>query len=61
MNEDQVSGAVDKAKGKVKEGWGNLTDDPATKGEGLVDQAKGTVKQKQGDFKEEVKSEIDKA
>ncbi|MDQ2840417.1 MAG: CsbD family protein [Acidobacteriota bacterium] len=61
MNNDQVSGTVDQAKGKVKEQWGKLTDDPATQGSGLVDQAKGKVERIQGDAKEEVKDEIDKS
>ena len=37
-------GAVDNAKGKVKEAAGDLTDDKDLKNEGKVDQASGSVK-----------------
>jgi uncharacterized protein YjbJ (UPF0337 family) len=37
-------GTVDKAKGKVKEAAGDLTDDQSLKNEGKVDKATGSVK-----------------
>ncbi len=39
-----MSGAVDKAKGRVKEAVGALTDDPKLKREGRIDQGAGSVK-----------------
>ena len=38
------SGTVDKAKGRVKEAAGALTDDKKLKGEGKADQLAGKVK-----------------
>ncbi len=39
-----MAGTVDKAKGRIKEAAGVLTDDPALKREGKIDQAAGDVK-----------------
>ncbi|MEX0760022.1 MAG: CsbD family protein [Tistlia sp.] len=40
-----MSGATDKAKGKVKEVAGKVTGDRRTESEGKTDQAKGKVKE----------------
>jgi uncharacterized protein YjbJ (UPF0337 family) len=42
--ETEMAGTLDKAKGRVKEAAGALTDDPALKREGKIDQAAGDVK-----------------
>src|SRR5690349_15579003 len=39
-----MAGTLDKAKGRIKEAAGALTDDPALKREGKIDQATGDVK-----------------
>lgn len=39
-----MAGNLDKAKGRVKEAAGALTDDPALKREGKLDQLAGDVK-----------------
>ena len=39
-----MAGTLDKAKGRIKEAAGALTDDPALKREGKIDQAAGSVK-----------------
>jgi uncharacterized protein YjbJ (UPF0337 family) len=39
-----MAGTVDKAKGRIKEAAGALTDDPALKREGKLDQLAGDVK-----------------
>jgi uncharacterized protein YjbJ (UPF0337 family) len=39
-----MAGTIDKAKGRIKEAAGALTDDPALKREGKIDQATGDVK-----------------
>ncbi len=61
MNEEQVTGKWDEAKGKVKEEWGKATNSPSTQAEGLADQAKGKVKSTYGDGKEAAKDAIDDA
>jgi uncharacterized protein YjbJ (UPF0337 family) len=39
-----MAGTLDKAKGRIKEAAGVLTDDPALKREGKLDQLAGDVK-----------------
>ena len=39
-----MAGTLDKAKGRIKEAVGALTDDPALKREGKIDQLTGDVK-----------------
>ncbi len=60
MEKEHVTGKVDEAKGKAKQGIGKATDDPGLQGEGVVDEAKGKVKQTYGDIKEAIK-DSDKA
>jgi uncharacterized protein YjbJ (UPF0337 family) len=42
---DKVNNAADEAKGKVKEGVGDATDNPRLETEGQVDQDKANLKQ----------------
>lgn len=51
-------GAVDKAKGRVKEAAGDLSDDTSLKNEGRVDRATGNVKDKVGDAGDKVKDVV---
>jgi uncharacterized protein YjbJ (UPF0337 family) len=44
--ETQTMGAIDKTKGKIKEGTGALTDDEALKKKGQADQKRGEAKDK---------------
>ena len=53
-------GAMDDAKGKVKEAAGDLTDDKDLQREGKVDQASGTVKDKVGDAADAAKDVVGK-
>jgi uncharacterized protein YjbJ (UPF0337 family) len=53
-------GAGDKAKGRVKEAAGDLTDDKSLKNEGKVDRATGGVKDAVGDAGDKVKDAIRK-
>ena len=50
--DDKDEGAMDKAKGRIKEGSGALTGDKKLKREGGSDQRKGKAKQKKGDLKD---------
>jgi uncharacterized protein YjbJ (UPF0337 family) len=47
-NEDRAEGAVDKAKGRLKDAGGAVTGDRSLQAEGRGDQAKGTLKEKKG-------------
>ncbi len=42
---DKISNAADEAKGKVKEAWGDATDNERLEAEGKADQAVADVKQ----------------
>jgi uncharacterized protein YjbJ (UPF0337 family) len=51
-------GAVDKAKGRVKEAGGVLADDDSLRAEGKVDKASGSVKDSVGKARDAVKDAI---
>jgi uncharacterized protein YjbJ (UPF0337 family) len=53
--QDKSEGALDKAKGRVKEAAGSLTGDKDKKAEGRKDQDKGTLKDKKGAAKDLLK------
>jgi uncharacterized protein YjbJ (UPF0337 family) len=48
---DKAEGRLDELKGKVKEKFGQATDNPTKEAEGKVDQVKGKGKQAWGDVK----------
>jgi len=50
--EDKDEGAMDRAKGRIKEAGGALTGDEKPKREGRTDQRRGRAKQKKGDLKD---------
>jgi uncharacterized protein YjbJ (UPF0337 family) len=49
--EDRSEGALNKAKGRLKEAAGAVTGDKDKKAEGRSDQTKGTLKEKKGKLK----------
>ncbi len=49
--QDRREGAMDKAKGRLKEAAGSLTGNKKQKREGRSDQRKGTFKEKTGKLK----------
>jgi uncharacterized protein YjbJ (UPF0337 family) len=53
--QDKNEGAMDKAKGRVKEATGSLTGNKEKKAEGRSDQTKGTAKEKKGKLKDLLK------
>lgn len=60
MNWDQIAGNWKQATGKVKEEWGELTDDDITRIAGKRDQLVGTVQKKYGIAKEEAEDQVKK-
>ncbi|WP_434621127.1 CsbD family protein [Azospirillum sp. B2RO_4] len=52
MDKDRVEGAMDKAKGSVKKGVGEVTGDEKMKAEGAADKAKGEAKSAVGSAKD---------
>jgi len=53
--QDKNEGAMDKAKGRIKEATGALSGDKDKKAEGRSDQRKGTAKEKKGALKDLLK------
>jgi uncharacterized protein YjbJ (UPF0337 family) len=59
MNWDQVKGNWKQFTGKVKEKWGDLTDDDLTAIEGKRDQLAGKLQERYGYAKDRAEREID--
>ena len=53
--EDKNRGAMDRAKGHLKEAAGAATGDKSKKSEGRSDQRKGTAREKKGNLKDLLK------
>ena len=52
MNESKTEGIFDQAKGKLKQAFGEATDNQSLANEGTADQVKGYVKEAWGDTKD---------
>ena len=52
MDSDRVEGGLKEGTGKVKEEWGDATDNPSTELEGKREQAEGDLQQKWGETKD---------
>lgn len=59
MNWDRIEGNWKQFSGKVKEKWGQLTDDDLTKINGSREQLEGILQERYGYAKDKVKTEID--
>ena len=59
MNWDQIKGKWMQYRGKVKEQWGNLTDDDLDRAAGSKDQLVGRIQEKYGIAKEEAERQVD--
>jgi len=55
MDREHVKGAVDKAKGAIKDTAGKLTGDKKLEAEGKLDKAKGDLHNVAGDVKDAVR------
>jgi uncharacterized protein YjbJ (UPF0337 family) len=54
MDSDRIEGPLKEGAGKVKEAWGDATDNPETEAEGKKDQAEGDLQNKWGETKDKV-------
>jgi len=61
MTQEKIEGQWDQAKGQVKEGIGDATDNESMEREGQMDQAKGQVKEGVGQAKEGIDNAVDNA
>ncbi len=59
MNWDQVEGNWKQLTGKVKEKWGDLTDNDLTKISGKRDQLVGILQERYGFEKDQAEKELD--
>lgn len=59
MNWDRIEGNWRQFTGKVKEKWGQLTDDDLTAINGRRDQLEGKIQERYGYSKDQVKKEVD--
>ena len=59
MNWDRIKGNWKQFTGKVKEKWGNLTDDDLTVIAGKRDQLAGKLQERYGYGKEQAEKELD--
>lgn len=58
MTKLEIKGSWNEAKGKLKQKYGELTDDDLTFAEGKDDEMLGRLQQKLGRTKEEIRQEI---
>lgn len=58
MNKDQFAGQWKTIKGKVKEQWGELTDDDISRIDGKRDQLLGSLQKRYGYEKERAEEEL---
>ena len=54
----KLEGKWDQTKGRVKEAWGDLTDDDLDKTEGKWDRVVGTIKEKTGDTVDNIERKL---
>ena len=59
MNWDSVQGNWKQFSGKVKEKWGQLTDDDLTQINGNREQLEGKIQARYGHAKDQVKKDVD--
>ena len=59
MNWDRVQGNWKQFSGKVKEKWGQLTDDDLTQINGSREQLEGKIQTRYGLAKDQVKKDVD--
>jgi len=58
MNKDQAQGQWDRVSAKIKQTWGDLTDDEVRKAEGNKDELIARIREKYGDSKEAIAEKL---
>jgi uncharacterized protein YjbJ (UPF0337 family) len=59
MNKDELNGTGDQIKGKVKQAWGDLTDNDRVHDEGVADETSGQVQEGFGKARRKVGEAIE--
>jgi len=60
MNKDEIKGKAKQVKGAVKETYGRLANDPATRASGKLDKVEGKAQEALGEAKETIKAAANK-
>jgi uncharacterized protein YjbJ (UPF0337 family) len=60
MADLKTEGLLQKIRGKIRETWGNITDDDMDKARGNLDQLIGTIKQKTGESEESIRAKLNR-
>lgn len=58
MNNDQAQGQLDRVSAKIKQTWGDLTDDEVKKAEGNKDELIARIREKYGDSKQAIAEKL---
>ena len=59
MDSDRIEGPIKEGTGKVKEEWGDLTDDAQTEAEGKAQQVDGDLQNEWGETKDKARDTVD--
>ena len=59
MDSDRIEGPLKEAGGKVKEEWGDLTDNAQTEAEGKAEKMEGDLQNEWGEAKDDVRDAVD--
>ncbi len=59
MNKDIIKGNWHQLKGRIKEEWGDLTDDELLEAQGEVERLSGVIQEKYGITKDEAEKRVD--
>lgn len=59
LNQQQIKGNWNEIKGKVRERWGQLTDDELTRAKGDAEQLVGLIQRKTGEAREAIEGFLD--
>lgn len=57
---DQISGNWNQMKGRIKQAWGDLTDDDLQHVEGEVDELVGVIQERTGEDREKIEKRLEK-
>lgn len=59
MDTDRIEGPLKEAGGKIKEEFGDMTDDTQTEAEGKAQQVEGDLQNEWGEAKDDVRGAVD--
>lgn len=57
---DQIDGNWKQMKGRIKQAWGDLTDDDLQRAEGEADELVGIIQERSGEEREKIEARLDK-